>query len=188
MLSSTTPIRSSEFLRGRVLQPGRHIFIHGDRGVGKTSLAQTAAIENQTSGAQPIFMILLEGSGGGKSAIIATGLLTTAPVYCGPALVNDRSVLPECAALEGDTTLVLRPDTIYMVRPRDTSRKYRTISHEIISNVSSIQKAHLTARHNPAGAIHPPSAILPADRLNRVEGSAVTDSQDFSRRLFAAAD
>ena len=46
-LSPTTPIRSAEFLRGRdkkledirraVIQPGRHIFIYGDRGVGKTS-------------------------------------------------------------------------------------------------------------------------------------------------------
>jgi uncharacterized protein len=54
-LSPTTPIRSSQFLRGRkeilenirrsFLQPGRHVFIHGDRGVGKTSLAQTAANE-----------------------------------------------------------------------------------------------------------------------------------------------
>ena len=46
-LSPTTPVRSAEFLRGRdkkledirraVIQPGRHIFIYGDRGVGKTS-------------------------------------------------------------------------------------------------------------------------------------------------------
>jgi uncharacterized protein len=58
-LSPTTPIRSAEFLRGRdkkledirraVIQPGRHIFIYGDRGVGKTSLAQTAAFEHQSA-------------------------------------------------------------------------------------------------------------------------------------------
>src|ERR1700683_2373735 len=50
-LSPTTPIRAPSQLRGReklledirrsLVQPGRHIFIHGDRGVGKTSLAQT---------------------------------------------------------------------------------------------------------------------------------------------------
>lgn len=66
LLTPTTPIRSPEFLRGRekilevirrsYIQPGRHVFIHGDRGVGKTSLAQTAAIEHQSSGAPPIFI------------------------------------------------------------------------------------------------------------------------------------
>jgi len=66
MLSPTTPIRSPEFLRGRdqilevirraFLQPGRHVFIHGDRGVGKTSLAQTAALEHQSADAPPIIL------------------------------------------------------------------------------------------------------------------------------------
>ena len=65
-LSPTTPIRSAEFLRGRkqilegirrsFIQPGRHIFIHGDRGVGKTSLAQTAALEHQSEDGPPIFI------------------------------------------------------------------------------------------------------------------------------------
>ncbi|WP_040307885.1 ATP-binding protein [Afipia felis] len=65
-LSPTTPIRSPEFLRGRdkiledirraFVQPGRHIFIHGDRGVGKTSLAQTAAIEHQSSDGAALFI------------------------------------------------------------------------------------------------------------------------------------
>src|SRR3954447_14399127 len=65
-LSPTTPIRTPQFLRGRdnlleeirraFVQPGRHVFIHGDRGVGKTSLAQTAAIEHQSKGSAPIFL------------------------------------------------------------------------------------------------------------------------------------
>lgn len=65
-LSPTTPIRSPEFLRGRekrledirrsLVQPGRHIFIYGDRGVGKTSLAQTAAYEHQSSDHDPIIL------------------------------------------------------------------------------------------------------------------------------------
>lgn len=65
-LSPTTPIRSPEFLRGReqnlevirraLVQPGRHIFIHGDRGVGKTSLAQTAAFEHQSASQAPILL------------------------------------------------------------------------------------------------------------------------------------
>lgn len=53
VLSPSRPLQSEEFLRGRsvqlwgiktaLFQPGRHVLIHGLRGVGKSSLAQTAA-------------------------------------------------------------------------------------------------------------------------------------------------
>jgi uncharacterized protein len=66
LLTPTTPIRSVEFLRGRdrilenirraFVQPGRQVFIYGDRGVGKTSLAQTAALEHQSADNEPIFL------------------------------------------------------------------------------------------------------------------------------------
>jgi hypothetical protein len=36
--------------------PGKHIFIYGDRGVGKTSLAQTAVFIQQSSDAEPILL------------------------------------------------------------------------------------------------------------------------------------
>lgn len=62
----TRPIRSIEYLKGRdneletieraLYQDGRHIFIFGDRGVGKSSLAATAAYIHQSSEAQPIFV------------------------------------------------------------------------------------------------------------------------------------
>jgi uncharacterized protein len=65
-LSPTTPIRTAEYLRGRekkledirraLVQPGRHIFVFGDRGVGKTSLAQTAAYEHQSATNEPILL------------------------------------------------------------------------------------------------------------------------------------
>jgi hypothetical protein len=65
-LSPTQPIRTSETLRGReqkleeirraFVAQGRHIFIHGDRGVGKTSLAQTAAYEHQSSDFDPVIL------------------------------------------------------------------------------------------------------------------------------------
>src|SRR3954447_8486716 len=65
-LSPTTPIRTPQFLRGRdnllegirraFLQPGRHVFVHGDRGVGKTSLAQTAAFQQKGGNGDPIFL------------------------------------------------------------------------------------------------------------------------------------
>lgn len=60
------PVRSIEHLKGReneletikraLYQPGRHIFIFGDRGVGKSSLGQTAALQYQSSEASPIFV------------------------------------------------------------------------------------------------------------------------------------
>ncbi|MFA7351255.1 MAG: ATP-binding protein [Methylotenera sp.] len=60
------PIRSIQHLMGRsheidiieraLYQPGRHIFIFGDRGVGKSSLAATAAYQYQSAEAEPIFV------------------------------------------------------------------------------------------------------------------------------------
>src|SRR6266404_3536527 len=65
-LYSSRPIDTFEHLRGRdkemdaidqaLVAPGRHIFIFGDRGVGKTSLAQTAAYKYQSSDNEPIIL------------------------------------------------------------------------------------------------------------------------------------
>jgi len=65
VLSPSRPLHSEEFLRGReeqlsgikkaLYQPGRHILIHGFRGVGKSSLAQTAAF-SVSRGADPIIV------------------------------------------------------------------------------------------------------------------------------------
>uniref|UniRef100_UPI000AE1F44F AAA family ATPase n=1 Tax=Pseudomonas sp. NBRC 111136 TaxID=1661051 RepID=UPI000AE1F44F len=53
------PISSIELLKGRhkeleeirraLFAKGRHMFIYGDRGIGKSSLAQTAALQYQSS-------------------------------------------------------------------------------------------------------------------------------------------
>ena len=66
-VSPTSPIQSEEHLFGRAAQlevvqqalyaPGRSIFIYGDRGVGKTSLAQTAAFSHQSATHDPIFLV-----------------------------------------------------------------------------------------------------------------------------------
>lgn len=60
------PIDSFEHLVGRAKQrdsieeainsPGKHIFIYGDRGAGKTSLAQTIAHEHNPSSTSPVFV------------------------------------------------------------------------------------------------------------------------------------
>jgi hypothetical protein len=65
LLSPSRPIHDVEYLKGRdkeldtikkcLYAPGRHVFIYGDRGVGKSSLGQTAAIQYQTAGTLPIF-------------------------------------------------------------------------------------------------------------------------------------
>ncbi len=65
VLSPARPLQSEEFLRGRaeqlhsikraLYQPGRHVLIHGLRGVGKSSLAQTAAFQ-LSDGRDPIIV------------------------------------------------------------------------------------------------------------------------------------
>jgi hypothetical protein len=65
-LTPARAISSPQHLKGRanVLRqidrsfnsPGKHIFIYGDRGVGKTSLAQTAAFIQQSSDSSPILV------------------------------------------------------------------------------------------------------------------------------------
>ena len=64
MFSPARAIKSVEFLKGRennlkeisraFTSPGRHAFIYGDRGVGKTSLALTSAQIHQSADAEPL--------------------------------------------------------------------------------------------------------------------------------------
>ncbi|WP_321882745.1 ATP-binding protein [Burkholderia cepacia] len=64
VVSPAQPVRSIEKLKGRdcelqlidraLCAPGRNIFIYGDRGVGKSSLAATAAYQYQSSDNAPI--------------------------------------------------------------------------------------------------------------------------------------
>lgn len=66
VLSPARPIRSIEHLKGRTREldiieralyaDGRHVFVYGDRGVGKSSLAATAAFQYQSADANPIFV------------------------------------------------------------------------------------------------------------------------------------
>jgi MoxR-like ATPase len=72
VLSPSKPLQSPEYLRGRdanltdirraLYADGRHVFIHGYKGVGKTSLAQTAAFQLQSSDADPIIFGCGEGT------------------------------------------------------------------------------------------------------------------------------
>lgn len=65
-LHPSSPIRQQELLRGRskqleqiekaLLSPGRNVLVYGERGVGKTSLAQTAALICQSSDCDPVIV------------------------------------------------------------------------------------------------------------------------------------
>jgi hypothetical protein len=64
-LSPQRPIKSPEHLKGRdiplkeldrAIGAGATIFIYGDRGVGKTSLAQTSAFKHHPADSSPIFL------------------------------------------------------------------------------------------------------------------------------------
>jgi uncharacterized protein len=65
-VSASRPVQSVQHLKGRakdlneiekaLYAPGRHVFIFGDRGVGKSSLAATAAMQYQSSDNAPIFV------------------------------------------------------------------------------------------------------------------------------------
>ena len=71
-LSPTSPIQSQEHLYSREKQirqieqalyaPGRSIFIYGDRGVGKTSLAHTVAYSHQSANRDPALIACGPGS------------------------------------------------------------------------------------------------------------------------------
>lgn len=75
-LSASQPVSHHELLMGRtdMLQkidrafasPGRHIFIHGDRGIGKTSLARAAGTFHQDS-ALPLLTVQCEQDATGYS-------------------------------------------------------------------------------------------------------------------------
>jgi len=72
VLSPSQTIQTPELLRGRADQldeirqafyaPGRQVFIYGNRGVGKSSLAQTAAFERQSSDNTPIMVSCVPGT------------------------------------------------------------------------------------------------------------------------------
>ncbi|MGU7774407.1 hypothetical protein ACV229_30045 [Burkholderia sp. MR1-5-21] len=62
-LSAAQPVRTPEMRKGRerrleaidraLCAPGRNVFIHGDRGVGKSSLGATAGYQYQRERRQP---------------------------------------------------------------------------------------------------------------------------------------
>jgi Cdc6-like AAA superfamily ATPase len=72
-LTPAKAISNPHHLRGRQVKlrqidrafnsPGMHVFIYGDRGIGKTSLAQSAAVLHQSSDNHPIIVVCDQGAG-----------------------------------------------------------------------------------------------------------------------------
>ena len=85
VLSPSQPISSVQHLHGRqrdlgiieqaLFADGRHVFVYGDRGVGKSSLAHTAAHQYQTSDGCPI---IVDGSPDETFKTIVAGIATKA--------------------------------------------------------------------------------------------------------------
>lgn len=85
VLSPSKPISTLERLHGRqhdldtieqaLFADGRHVFVYGDRGVGKSSLAHTAAYQYQSSDAAPI---IVDGSQDDTFKTIIAAIVTKA--------------------------------------------------------------------------------------------------------------
>lgn len=85
------PIRHPDMLFGRAAQlertitsldtPGRSVFIYGERGVGKTSLAQTAAYMVNSSDSDPVFLSCSPDTTFSKLAIQVARRLASIPVH-----------------------------------------------------------------------------------------------------------
>jgi len=127
-LSPASPIQSLQHLHGRELQlreieealyaPGRHIFIFGDRGVGKTSLAQTAAFSHQASDRDPILLScdrsttfyglmrsllrrLVQTAEGKKSSKVRKGKIGLGPISYESTTTKTDEGPPELADMNG---------------------------------------------------------------------------------------
>src|ERR1700689_5091041 len=91
-LRPTRPIESQEYLYGRAKQvqqveqalyaPGRSIFIYGDRGVGKTSLAHTVAYLQQAADRDPVFIAC--GPSSTFSGVMSTVIASLKPEKSAP--------------------------------------------------------------------------------------------------------
>jgi Cdc6-like AAA superfamily ATPase len=115
------PISSSEYLRGREAKlrqidrafnsEGKHIFIYGDRGVGKTSLARTAALIHSSSDGTPPTIECAKD-------ITAFQLLRDIAMRCLPAegLINaattKRSIKAGIPYLSGEIAQEIKKGTI----------------------------------------------------------------------------
>lgn len=96
VVSPSQPISSVEFLKGRerelqdieraMYAKGRSIFIYGDRGVGKSSLAATAAYLHQTADAKPVFV------GGAKGETFVSIIANIANQALGRSRVHTSKV------------------------------------------------------------------------------------------------
>jgi Cdc6-like AAA superfamily ATPase len=111
------PIRHPDMLFGREAQldrtitsldtPGRSVFIYGERGVGKTSLAQTAAYMVNSSDSDPVFLSCSPEVTFSKLAIQVARRLAAIPVQ----KTRKRSTTMEANVTVGVLNLLHRIET-----------------------------------------------------------------------------
>ena len=108
------PIRSPEMLFGRHTQlqrtmtsletPGRSVFIYGERGVGKTSLAQTAAYMVNSSETEPVFLSCSPDTTFSKLVVQIASRLLAIPVH----KQKRRTTTTEANVAAGPLSLIRR--------------------------------------------------------------------------------
>jgi hypothetical protein len=158
-LSPTTPIRSSEYLRGRekkledirraLVQPGRHIFIYGDRGVGKTSLAQTAAFEHQSASNAPVFL----------GCDPSSSFLRVAQELAGRLLNHDPRIVKQTTQSKASAGWA----------PVAIAEKQRVIEHGPLCEPRSVNEATTLIAH--AAIEHSERPVIVIDEFERIQDS-----------------
>lgn len=163
VLSPAHPIQSVEHLLGRqpeldrieqaLFATGRHVFIYGDRGVGKSSLGATAAVQYQTADAAPIFV-------GGSSDDTFRSVIANIAMK---ALKRSRVDAVKNATASGFEWRGLRFGETHEVTPIELSSRIGTISDaaELLAEVAG--------RHStkPVVVIDEFDAICNADERNK---------------------
>src|SRR4051794_30559622 len=87
----SSPVTTVEYLYGRTEKlkalkeslgiPGRSVFVYGERGVGKTSLARTGAYQFNSSATKPVFVSCNETMTFSKLITLVAKRLLDSPVF-----------------------------------------------------------------------------------------------------------
>lgn len=171
VIRPSAPISSYEMLLGREKQiheieaalyaDGRHVFIYGDRGVGKTSLAQTVAVKLQTHN-DPIFVGCKTGS---TLCSIVNDILLKAKVSAEP--------VPE-------TTWGASVSLMGTGLSAQQKKTEKPVVHEVNSVSSAVMAlSGLSGKHSPV-----PHIVI--DEFDQI--ASIEERQNFGRLIKALGD
>ncbi|WP_394517252.1 AAA family ATPase [Pantoea sp. SGAir0175] len=171
VIRPSAPISSYEMLFGREKQvheieaalyvDGRHVFIYGDRGVGKTSLAQTVAIKLQTHN-DPIFVGCEPGS---TLSSIVNDILLKAKVSAEPV---------------SETTWGASVNLMETGLSAQQKKTEKPVVHEVNSVSSAVMAlSGLSGKHSPV-----PHIVI--DEFDQI--ASIEERQNFGRLIKALGD